>query len=72
MMKATLNYSDGHRVDIDLNRAGVVPVIRYQGKLFVNRAYVLGFIDNLSREGQDENMYMQTAIWDVERAAVEE
>ena len=71
-MKATLNYNDGHRVDIDLNRSGVVPVIRYQGHLFVNRAYVLGFIDNLSREGQDQNMYMETSVWNVDRSEVEE
>lgn len=68
-MKATLVYDfnspEERRVDIDLGRADLCPVVRYDGELFVLRAYVLGFIDNISRQGADENLYIQTTAWEV-------
>ncbi len=70
-MRATVEYNDGRTVDIDLGRDGICPLIRYQGQLFVLRQYVLGFIDNVSRGGENELLYHQTSVWNVELAEVE-
>jgi Tol biopolymer transport system component len=67
-MRATLVYgfngTDERRINVDLGRDDPCPVVSYDGTLFVLRSYVLGFVDNVSREGADGNLYIQTHAWD--------
>jgi hypothetical protein len=68
-MRATVCFNfgapDERRENIEfIDRQLMCPVIKYKGELFVLRAHVLGFIDNVSREGLDGNFYIQTSAYE--------
>jgi hypothetical protein len=65
-MKATLGYTDGRtkEVDFDYHNA-VVPLLKHEDELFVLRSYVLGYVDNASRQGENTLFYIQTHALDV-------
>ncbi len=63
-MRATVCFnfggSDERHEHVELDGTSMCPVIKYKGELFVLRAHVLGFIDNISRQGLNDHFYIQT------------
>lgn len=63
-MRATVCFDFGgsseRHENIEFDRSMICPVIRYKGELFVLRSHVLGFVDNVSRQGLDDHFYIQT------------
>jgi hypothetical protein len=71
--KATLVYDFGapeeRRKTVSIGEV-IPPVIEFEGTVFVLRSYILGFIDNISRQGAEDNLYIQTSIWKDVKIAV--
>lgn len=67
-MRATVCYDFGGSSErhehVELDTGSMCPVIKYKGELFVLRSHVLGFIDNVSRQGLDGNFYIQTFAYE--------